>query len=57
MNISHFDFNFFKAKIYFQIVIPLLLLLRFDNLNPYFKLTIIIKNIIKNIIKKISLTY
>ena len=52
MNISHFEFNFFKAKIYFEIVIPLLLL-RFDNLNLYFKLTIIIKNIIK----KISLTY
>ena len=24
MNISHFDFNFFKAKIYFETVIPLL---------------------------------
>ena len=48
MNISHFDFNFFKAKIYFEIIIPLLLV-RFDNEKYHHQYTIRIK---KNISSK-----
>ena len=51
MNISHFDFNFFKAKIYFEIIIPLLLV-RIDNEKYHHQYTIRIK---KNIsLKKLA---